>query len=153
MSVTDGLAYLLEIAPSDVAQTIQRLLASGADVLEQSGGRAAPFGDVLVVLGLSGAEVGIGRERGAWYLDAGIGGSRRFELDLLHRARIGEPTYISRSAGSPEDPSQGQLPEGLSWSDELPLVLDWLQVTPGAVEALDHLSRDRFTQFFGFSPP
>ncbi len=103
------------------------------------------FGSQFVYTG--GAEVLITVDRSQWMLDvAPRPGAEAWQYDLLIAAQKGQPygevfpTVGIRSAG---DPLPEQLPEGVSWRETLPGILQWV-TGDGVQAAVDRARNERF---------
>lgn len=129
----DALHYALAIANADVHATLEWLRSTGFALVESSGGPDESFGNVYLLFG-GPARVKIVRDRSQW--DVAVGRPGRgplYSLSVLTAARDGiEWQYPALRSG--ELPSQ--LPPGLVWSVEVPVVVSWLHMD-GAAERAD----------------
>lgn len=133
-------------APPDVEATIRWLMDQGASVAQQRGGEGESFGNVLVEFAIGDAVVAITRDRSQWMLDVQVGPHRRFDFDVIHVAMSGDERRWTQA--TPRT-LPTQLPDGVSWTEELPAALRWLRTTPNAEEQLTRLQRRRAKLIFG----
>lgn len=136
--------FLQRFAPGDVLETIAWLSANRYTLSSHRG--EGTFGAQFVYT--SDAEVLIIVDRSQWMLNvAPSPGAKAWQYDLLIAAQLGQPygevfpTVGSRSVG---DPLPEQLPEGVSWRETLPGVLQWVKADE-VETGVDHarLERDR----------
>jgi len=119
--------FLQRSAPGDVRDTIAWLSVSGYTLGSHHG--EGTFGAQFVYMGE--AKVLITVDRSQWMLDvAPSPDAEAWQYDLLIAAQAeqhyGEvfPTVGTRSVG---DPLPEQLPEGVSWRETLPGILQWVE--------------------------
>lgn len=136
--------FLRRHAPSDVLNTIAWLTATGYSLVSHQG--ESTFGAQFVYGG--NAEVRITVDRSQWYLDvAPTPGAEAWQFDLLIAAHTGQPyaevfpVAETRSLG---DPLPAQLPEGVSWRETLPDILERVRdhAVPPAVDRARHQRAD-----------
>jgi hypothetical protein len=140
-----SLEEILIVATPDVAAAARWLVSEGADVVWEDRPHGMAFAGLEFVLG--NTSVRMVRDRGQWMMDLRRGQEPWLDLDLLRLARQGSKVYpalVRQSEGQP--PSQ--LPEGVSWSDELPDLLDWLHSTQDAAQRCASLSSSRASRLF-----
>jgi hypothetical protein len=119
--------FLTRYAPDDVRDTIAWLATHGYTLVSRQG--EGTFGALLVYGG--DAEVRITVDRSQWCLDvAPRPGREAWAYDLLLAAQTEDqecgalfPKTGSRLWG---DPLPEQLPEGVSWRETLPDILEWV---------------------------
>ena len=118
--------FLTRYAPDDVRDTIAWLATHGYTLVSRQG--EGTFGALLVYAG--DAEVRISVDRSQWCLDvAPRPGREAWDYDLLLAAHQDQeygalfPQNDSRSWG---EPLPDQLPEGVSWRETLPDILEWV---------------------------
>lgn len=133
-------------APPDVEATIRWLIDQGASIAQQRGGEGESFGNVLVEFATGDAVVAITRDRSQWMLDVQVEPYRRFDFDVIHVAMTGDERQWARASPTT---LPTQLPDGVSWSEELPAALQWLRTTPDAEDRLKELQRRRAKLIFG----
>jgi hypothetical protein len=132
--MSDVRAWVDEVAPNDVVATIRFLEKSGyqlapAEVSPSFGNIQLQFSGEFVVI--------ITRDRGQWLLDVIIAEGETYQLDLIAAGRAGHyPT--EQAVRLPE-----QLPPWISWSEELPGLLEWLK-SPGAGDSIRAASEERY---------
>jgi hypothetical protein len=143
--VTEALDYALTTAPDDGGATLRWLVAQGAVITDEQGGRGEAFGNILVRFELGDAELTITRDRDQWLLDVQSGQLSRFDFDVIHVALAGDDYWEQSGPGA----LPAQLPDGVSWLSELPQTLNWLRTTPDAEARLKQLQQKRATQLFG----
>jgi hypothetical protein len=135
-----ALAYALEVGNPDVRATLSWLAANGFDLTVARGGRHESFGNIQLVF-RGAATVEILRDRLQWDVRVGpADGTRLWALSVLTAARDGRVWEYPQLA---DDEMPPQLPRGLTWHDELPSVIRWLQEPDSAqrVEATDPAAR------------
>ncbi|MEL6891334.1 MAG: hypothetical protein AAFP84_07050 [Actinomycetota bacterium] len=138
----EAVDYVLATATPDVVATVQWLEAEGASVTRERGGRHESFGNVLVEFALDDAILTITRDRGQWMLDVQSGQLERFDYDVINAAISGDHHWSRpKPAALPT-----QLPDGVSWRENVPVALDWLRTTHDARDHLARLQRRRAAQ-------
>lgn len=142
----EPLEYALLKAPADVESTIRWLIGQGASITQQRGGEGESFGNVLMEFAIGDAVVAITRDRSQWTLDVQIEPHRRFDFDVIHTAMTGDERQWTHAA---QRTLPTQLPDGVSWTEELPAALQWLSATPNAEGQLIQLQRRRAELLFG----
>jgi len=122
-----GRELLAAHAPSDVLETVTWLLENGYTLTTQRGDNT--FGAEFVYHGHSRVRIIV--DRSQWSLDVAAAlGSAWIQYDLAVAARSGTaygqrfPRTGGRSFG---DPLPEQLPEGVSWRETLPDMLEWVR--------------------------
>jgi hypothetical protein len=119
--------FLRRFAPGDVRDTIAWLSANGYALSSHRG--EGTFGAQFVYR--SDAEVLVTVDRSQWMLDiAPRPGSKAWQYDLLIAAQTGQPygeVFPTVGARSVEDPLPAHLPEGVSWRETLPGILQWVE--------------------------
>jgi hypothetical protein len=125
-------------APADVQHTVAWLLSSGYVLVPQEG--ASTFGASFVLEGDSVVQVIV--DRSQWSLDvAAASGAQLWQYDLLLAAQSSQEygrRFPGVGARTLDAPLPKQLPEGVSWRETLPGVLQWIQagdVTESVTEA------------------
>lgn len=125
-------------APADVQHTVAWLLSSGYVLVSQEG--ASTFGASFVLEGDSVVQVIV--DRSQWSLDvAAASGAQLWQYDLLLAAQSSQEygrRFPGVGARTLDAPLPKQLPEGVSWRETLPGVLQWIQasdVTESVTEA------------------
>ena len=135
---------ILRVATPDVRAAVRWLLSQGALVVRED----PPHG--MAFAGLEFSVDGMGlrmvRDRGQWMMDLRRGDGRWLDFELLTLANRG----ITAHPGSPARKGSlpDQLPEGVSWRDELPHVLAWLGSSTDAEDLCATLGRSRAAQLF-----
>jgi hypothetical protein len=119
--------FLQRSAPDDVQDTIAWLTANGYTLSSQRG--ESTFGAQFVYT--SDPEVLVTVDRSQWMLDvARRPGTEAWQYDLLIVAHTGQPygaIFPAVGARSVADPLPEQLPEGVSWRETLPGILQWVE--------------------------
>ena len=130
-------------APADVQHTVAWLLSSGYVLVSQEG--ASTFGASFVLEGDSVVRVIV--DRSQWSLDvAAASGAQLWQYDLLLAAQSSQEygrRFQGVGARTLDAPLPKQLPEGVSWRETLPGVLQWIQagdVTESVTEAQEQRS-------------
>ena len=143
--MSDAFDHALATATPDVAATLRWLVDHGAELVNQRGG-VEGSGDVLIELAFDDAVLTITKDRGQWMLDVQVGALPRVDFDVIHAALTGDDAWVRHVTrrALPE-----QLPEGVSWLEELPLALRWLRTTPDAEDRLVAIQRARAARLFG----
>jgi hypothetical protein len=138
------LEEILRVATRDVDATVRWLLSEGAVVTWED----TPHGMAVAGLEFSvhGASVRMVRDRGQWMMDVRHGEGPWLDLELLRLARRGSDSYPMAPTKASSLPVQ--LPEGVSWRDELPDLLVWLGSARDAVDLCAALGRSRATRLF-----
>lgn len=118
--------FLQRFAPDDVRETITWLTANGYSLSTHRG--EGTFGAEFVYVG--DAEVRISVDRSQWTLDvAPRPGAKAWQYDVLIAARTGQPygeVFPETGSRSVGDPLPDKLPEGVSWRETLPGILQWV---------------------------
>jgi hypothetical protein len=134
--------FLQRSAPDDVRATIVWLSASGYTLSSHRG--ESTFGAQFVYAGQ--AEVLITVDRSQWMLDvAPRPGAQAWQYDVLIAAQSGQPygeVFPETGSRSPGDPLPDQLPEGVSWRETLPGILQWVD-GEGVSAAVERALRER----------
>jgi hypothetical protein len=131
--------YAESVATADVRATLEWLDGAGYTLSQSSGSPGETFGNLALVFS-GGCVVQIVRDRGQWMADLKpASGPTFYNLDLLVPAALG----IDYPEPSPGDRLPDQLPDGVSWREVFPIVLDWLQ-GPGAAEAVARMGDQRY---------
>lgn len=119
--------FLRTYAPGDVQNTVAWLSANGYTLVSQV--RESTFGSQFVYA--QNAEVWITVDRSQWCLDvAPTTGSKPWQYDLLvaaHRRLDYGDLFPDTGSRSLTDPLPNQLPEGVSWRETLPDILQWVR--------------------------
>lgn len=145
--MSTGLEYALGVATEDVAETIRWLLRDGFELVEERGGRAESFGNVLLRMQRGSSAIRVVRDRSQWLCDVESSGwTGEQALGVLVTAMRGQPPtheYPMPDEGMPE-----QLPPGGVWSQLVPEVLAWgasgnrdVEVTQAAAEWREAIRR------------
>ena len=140
-------AWLQDVAPPDVRQTITWLEANGFTRSSVRGGREESFGNAVIRFEGPDVDAEIVRDRGQWMFDFVIQETRR-ALDVVSHVRNGRRQWAIRQ-GDLRESLPTQLPEDVRWKEEVPLCLDWLLGHPNAGETLDAAARQRGVELFG----
>ena len=137
---------VLTVATPDIVDAVRWLVAEGAAVVWEDPPHGMAFAGLELALG--SVSVRMTRDRGVWTMELRRSDERWLDLDLLLLARQGCETYppVAERVG----PMPSQAPEGVSWADELPDLLEWLSVTE---EAEDHCARLRKSRSRQLFPP
>jgi hypothetical protein len=127
-----ALAYAFDRATDDVAATLDWLMGHGFGVSRTIGGKAEPFGNVLVELTRGLTVVVTTRDRGQWTIDIGRGGATH-GLHIVATAVTGTEAKPGpkRCFGNP---LPDQLPDGDRWRRLVPQAIDWLESGDRTVE-------------------
>lgn len=154
---TDPLVFVWMNAPADVTAAVRWLLLNEFHVVGDSR-RTSPFSTFGFYVDLANDrfKTRVGVDRSQWGLDLGYPSGELSHLEVLLIAQSGTepPTTEYDTDELPE-----QLPAGVSWSDTLPPLLEWLQLEDRRAEiaqaqqrweaanmrAWDRLKRTRFT--------
>jgi hypothetical protein len=130
--------YAVEVSNPDVRATLTWLDEGGFVLAESSGGREEAFGNVSLLF-TGSAQVRVVHDRSQWDLAIGSAASGRlYGLAVLTAARDSAVwQYPALIPG--ELPTQ--LPPGLSWHEELPSVIEWLQQA-GATDQADRVDAE-----------
>jgi hypothetical protein len=129
--------FLQRFAPDDVRETIAWLIANGYTLDSHRG--EGTFGAEFVYVG--DAEVRITVDRSQWSLDvAPRPGAKSWQYDLLVAARTSRPyseVFPETGSRSVGYPLADTLPEGVSWRETLPGILQWVdgEYVQAAVDA------------------
>jgi hypothetical protein len=135
---------ILAVAPPDIVEAVRWLVAEGAAVVWEDPPHGMAFAGLEFVLG--SVSVRMVCDRGVWMMELRRDGERWLDHDLLRLARQGCDAYpaVTERVG----PMPTQIPEGVSWRDELPGLLEWLSATEEAEERCVRLGRSRARQLF-----
>lgn len=118
--------FLRRSAPKDVQDAISWLTANGYTLRSHRGD--GTFGAQFVYTG--DAEILVTVDRSQWMLDvAPRPGANVWQYDLLIAAQMRKPygeAFPAAGARSIGDPLPQQLPEGVSWRETLPDILEWV---------------------------
>jgi len=116
----------LDWATTDVADTIEWLEQQCFRLRRSDGGPGESFGNVYLEYERGGVVFAIARDRSQWIPTVSLPGvPGQHGLQVLLTAMTGTPA----DAGPPRDlrtPLSEQLPEGVEWRAQVPLILDWL---------------------------
>lgn len=116
--------FLQRFAPDDVRDTIEWLSVNGYTLSSHRG--ESTFGAQFAYVG--DAEVRVTVDRSQWMLDvAPRPGAEPWQYDLLVAALTDRPygdAFPETGSRSQGDPLPDQLPEGVSWRETLPLILE-----------------------------
>lgn len=135
-------------APEDVRRTTDWLEVEGFALVEDDTERG-PFGSYWVFVGGSTEiRIRVVVDRGQWWLDVGP-----FQFDLLVAAQRGQDyrECFPRS-GEPPRPLPEQLPDGISWRETLPTVLDWMVECDDVGADVQRAEDQRYVQMWPESP-
>ncbi len=125
--VSEAVAYALEVAPGDVADTIRWLDVQGFGLHGERGGRRESFGNVLLEFERAGIRIAIVRDRSQWMVSiAASDGATAYALESWLLAMRGEKAAPSRRRRPFVSPLADQLPEGESWQAGVPAVIEWI---------------------------
>jgi hypothetical protein len=120
-----ALDYGREVAPPDVAGSLDWLAREGFAVVGERGGRGESFGNLIVVFERPGMAVRVTRDRGQWSAELAPGGGEFVPLNVLLTAQEGGLPVVRGSKLG--DPLPEVLPPGVEWSGVLPGVVSWLE--------------------------
>lgn len=134
--------FLRGFAPGDVRDTIAWLCANGYTLRSHRGD--GTFGAEFVYIGE--AKVLITVDRSQWMLDiAPRPDAEAWQFDLLIAAQAGRPyveVFPVPGTRSDIDPLPEQLPDGVSWRETLPGILQWVE-REGVRVAVDRARDER----------
>ena len=99
-----------------------------------------------VEFSLDGTGLRMVRDRGQWMMDLRRGDGRWLDFELLTLASRGITAYSGSPARKGSLPDQ--LPQGVSWRDQLPHVLAWLGSSLDAEDLCAALGRTRAAELF-----
>src|SRR5579859_4806617 len=137
--MSEAVDYALSCATDDVAATIRWIEASGFELRSWQGGVGS--GNVQLVFERAGVGLSIVRDRGQWMMDVTPPGQKPLGLQVLLTAMRGGEA----EPGPPRPlraPLPDQLPEGVSWSTEVPALTDWLESEDRTAEIKDARSEE-----------
>ena len=135
-------AYVQEIAPKNVSDTMVWLEANGWQAQEARGG---PNNAFIVIYERAGSTVTLGQDRGPWTLDVRLPGWKYpSDLGIILDAAEGR---LDRSITTPGPASQ-QAPEGVDWRAALPVAFDWLGSTVDAERIVHSMKLKRSRTLF-----
>lgn len=140
--------FLARFAPDDVRDTIAWLSENGYLLSSHRGD--STFGAQFVYSGKTTVFITV--DRSQWMLDVARGTEAPpWQYDLLIAAKSGEsyermfPVAGARSVG---DSQPRQLPDGVTWRETLPGVLEWIE-EEDVPETVDRALDQRFYLMFG----
>ena len=124
--MSTALNYAHEMATPDVAALLRWLEGNGFSVVRERGGRGESFGNVLVDFERRGLVVRITLDRSQWMLDVRPLARDSFGLHVALTAIDGDDPLVPEQRDT-RDPLPDQLPEGVSWADQVARLIDWLE--------------------------
>jgi hypothetical protein len=128
-------AFLKQFAPNDVQDTVAWLIANGYPLVAHRG--ESTFGAQFVYVGDTKVLVTV--DRGQWMLDVAVKPEDEWNYEVLLVAHADQPyeVFFPRAGARAVSTSlPAQLPEGVSWRETLPAILQWVtgDDVPVAVE-------------------
>jgi len=138
------LEEILGVATPDVRAAVRWLLSQGALVVREDPPHGMAFAGLE--FSIDGITVRMVRDRGQWMMDLRRGEDRWLDFELLRLACGGVAAYPAARPAEASLPAQ--LPDGVSWRDELPAVLVWLGSSRDAAELCAALGRSRAAELF-----
>lgn len=150
-NIQDSMEYIKERAPEDVLQMIALMESSQWRTDNAWGGSGEPFGNLTISFSKDQNQVIVVRDRDQWFLEIKMAGwTSKFDLGLVLDAMNGREAWDD----TPQDPyGLRQLPNGVSWVQQLPEVLGWLASLADGESELEAVRTNRWRYLHPDSEP
>lgn len=120
----DAFAACRGAAPADVAEALDRLRSLGFEVTHAVAPHGMGFAEVTLARGP--IVIAVVRDRGQWMCDVSTEDGVSYDLVVYLVARGVVRSEPGLESDATSLPVPGQLPVGVSWSEELPATVTWL---------------------------